>query len=265
MPYNELKVGSHEFCVFAVGSGGQTGSPACYTWTVDQTPPAVTITRPSSGELVPTPDPVFTGKTNEPASTINLFVDGSSTSAGSVVADAQGDWTFNKPLGLSDKQHTVSATATDPAGNVGVRSAEVSFSVAAHPQETTLVEHPQSVHSSRHSVFEFGSPTGATRFDCQLDNAASYTECEQVALFKNLGEGTHSLRVRAKDSAGNVDPSPVEFSWKVDTQSPSVCSPGGPGAEPQGGCASSGGRPTLASSLLGGLLLALAARRRRVA
>ncbi|OJH38137.1 hypothetical protein BON30_23575 [Cystobacter ferrugineus] len=135
----------------------------------------------------------------------------------------------------------------------------------ANISDTTIAEHPQQVHSSRHSVFEFGSPTGATRFECQLDNAAAgFTDCDQVALFKNLSDGSHTLKVRAKDSAGNVDPTPVEFTWTVDTQSPpATCNPGEPGGEPQGGCASSGGQPTLVLSLLGGLFLVLTARRRR--
>ncbi|QRK07265.1 hypothetical protein JQX13_45700 [Archangium violaceum] len=157
--------------------------------------------------------PVIKGKVDDPFSTVRVFVDGEL--AGSEQADDLGMWTIETTVNLGNGPHSVSAEATDPAGNVGARSASIPFNVDTEPPETNIVEGPPSVHYSGIAVFIFESPSGATNFECQLDDAADFTACAAAQLYTNLAEGSHSLKVRAKDSAGNVDPSPSVHQWSV--------------------------------------------------
>ncbi|WNG18823.1 Ig-like domain-containing protein [Cystobacter fuscus] len=202
-----------------------------------------------------TKDPEIRGTTTEPLCEVHVFV--GDKDVGSVTSNEKGDWAFSGALNLGNGSQSVGATAKDRAGNVSGRTT-ISVNVSTQPPTTTIVEHPEQVERSHNAVFEFSSPSGATQFECQLDNAPEFTPCDAVWLLKKLEAGPHTLRVRAKDSAGNVDPAPLAHSWTVDPQAAITCSP-----DPQGGCASSGGQPTLVLSLLGGLLLVFTARRRR--
>ena len=40
--------------------------------------------------------------------------------------------------------------------------------------------------------------------------------------YSALGDGSHTLAVRARDAIGNVDPSPAIYSWVVDTVAPTI-------------------------------------------
>lgn len=79
----------------------------------------------------------------------------------------------------------------------------------------------------------FGFATKDTKapatFECSLDTGV-FTACGSPATFSGLASGAHSLAVRAKDSFGNVDPSPANASWTVDLPQmpvqPTVQAPG---------------------------------------
>jgi large repetitive protein len=257
-PYTRrsLPEGKNVFCVRGIdATGAKDATPACYEWTVDITPPKLTITSPGDKAGVPTKDPEIKGTTNEPSCEVHVFV--GDKDVGSVTSNEKGDWAFSGSLNLGNGIQNLGATAKDRAGNVSGR-VTISVDVSTQPPSTTIVEHPEQVERSHNAVFEFSSPSGAKQFECQLDNAPAFTPCDEVWLLKKLEAGPHTLRVRAKDIAGNVDQAPPEHTWTVDPQADITCS-----QNPQGGCASSGGQPTLVLSLLGGLLLVLTARRRR--
>lgn len=210
---NSLSAGSYTFCVRAVDSATKDDSPACHSWTVDLVPPEAHISEPANNAGVSTPDPIIKGTTNEPFSKIAVFVD--DKARGEVFASSDGKWNFNKPLALKGGSHTVSAEATDPAGNVGARSSSVTFSVVTTLPTTTIVKGPPRYHKTDLAAFVFGSSSGATAFECRLDAAPDFTPCPAEYLVTKLSEGLHTLRVRAKDSAGNVDPNPAVHEWNV--------------------------------------------------
>ena len=258
-PYTRenLPDGQYVFCVRAVdGNGVKDETPACHSWTVDTKAPSVSFVDPVMDAGVYSKDPKISGTTTEPLCTVQLFV--GDKAVGSVTSDADGKWTFSEPLGLSYGRQSLGAVATDRAGNASGR-VSISVKVSTQPPTTTIVERPEQLQRSHNAVFEFSSPSGATEFECKLDNASNFTPCDEVWLVKKLEAGPHKLVVRARDIAGNVDAAPPSHEWTVDPQAAqSLCS-----SEPQGGCASSGGSPTLALSLLGGVFLVLTARRRR--
>ncbi len=82
------------------------------------------------------------------------------------------------------------------------------------PPDTSITDGPKSKTKKKKATFEFSSTEAGSTFECRLDHNLGFSPCTSpqdvmVAL------GKHTLEVRAKDAAGNVDPTPAEQSWKV--------------------------------------------------
>lgn len=56
---------------------------------------------------------------------------------------------------------------------------------------------------------------GVTSFECSLDSTTAYSTCTSPKSYTSLTTGTHTIRVRAKDAAGNTDQSPATISFTV--------------------------------------------------
>ena len=89
------------------------------------------------------------------------------------------------------------------------------------PPDTSISAGPSATTASRTASFSFVSSEGGSRFDCSLDGGPA-APCESPHTVSDLSEGTHTLRVQALDQADNLDPSPAERSWTVDTTAPTV-------------------------------------------
>jgi hypothetical protein len=68
--------------------------------------------------------------------------------------------------------------------------------------------------SSTSASFTFSSSEAGSTFECKLDSGA-YALCTSPKSYSNVSRGSHTFSVRAKDGAGNVDPTPATRSWKV--------------------------------------------------
>ncbi|GAB3680879.1 right-handed parallel beta-helix repeat-containing protein [Angustibacter aerolatus] len=96
-----------------------------------------------------------------------------------------------------------------------------------------------------------GTPTAATKlslrftaseaatFSCRYDSTA-WAACTSPVSYDGVGEGSHTVQVRATDAAGNVG-AVQQATWKVDRTGPSVSLTGGP---------ASGSRTTATSASL---------------
>ena len=97
---------------------------------------------------------------------------------------------------------------------------------------TTIGDGPPAATSSRTADITFSgadSRSGVARFECSLDNGAWQT-CTSAAHYADLADGPHDVRVRAYDAADNVDASPAQTAWTVDTVPPETTIGGGPDA-----------------------------------
>lgn len=210
--YPSLRDGNHVFSVRAVDAvGNKDDSPFQYTWTIDTTPPSVVIHAPVVNGRVGTRWPLIEGRT-EPRSTVRIFIDNSSMPE-EVLADGDGAWFLKTSIELGNGSHTVGAEATDLIGNDGVRTAPITFIVDIDPPDTEIVEHPPTIHNSRSAAFVFSS-NEADQFQCKLDGG-TFSPCGKSHVFTELANGVHTLLVKAKDSAGNEDPTPAFYEWTV--------------------------------------------------
>lgn len=100
--------------------------------------------------------------------------------------------------------------------NGGARGA-VSISIPCPdraPPQTRIGSRPGKRTSSRSARFTFVSTETGSRFRCNLD-AAGYRSCPSPKVFRGLKPGPHVLRVTATDRAGNEDPTPAVYRWRV--------------------------------------------------
>jgi Ca2+-binding RTX toxin-like protein len=85
------------------------------------------------------------------------------------------------------------------------------------PPATRIVRHPAPLLSVRRPprrvVVRFASSEPGSRFRCRLDGRP-YFACRSPHAFA-VGLGRHTIRIDAIDAAGNADPSPARFSFRV--------------------------------------------------
>ena len=83
---------------------------------------------------------------------------------------------------------------------------------------TTFTGGPNGPTNDASPTFVFAGDQDAT-YSCQVDAAAA-TPCTSPVTVPGLTNGSHTVRVTATDTAGNVDVTPAERTFVVDTVSP---------------------------------------------
>jgi hypothetical protein len=102
------------------------------------------------------------------------------------------------------------------------------------PPDTTIVSGPSGDVTSRSASFEFVSSEDGSRFQCRLD-AGGWKRCRSPKSYSRLTLGPHTVLVRARDGAGNLDPTPASDSWTIVSSepAPSEPAPSEPAPEPE--------------------------------
>jgi len=111
-----LSDGTHVITVVAMDAAGNEATASVQV-TVDSAAPSITIGSPSTGDSVSSPVVMVTG-TTDPGATVD--VNGYTVSAGP-------GGSFSVQLPLSPGTNTITATATDPAGNTASTSVTVTY------------------------------------------------------------------------------------------------------------------------------------------
>ena len=189
-----------------VGGAGQALVSATFTpaYCVDTTEPGTTIvTHP----LNPTNDATgdFTFTSNDAQATFQCSID-----AGAYAACTA---TFATAT-LAEGSHTLSVRARDTVGNVDATPATFTWVVDTTPPDTTIATHPTDPSTDTTGDFTFTSNDGTATFECSIDSGA-FAACAATFATPVLPLGSHTLAVRAKDAAGNVDATPATFTWQV--------------------------------------------------
>ena len=82
------------------------------------------------------------------------------------------------------------------------------------PPDTTITEMPKTKTHKSKAGFAFTSSESDSSFECKLDDNFDFGPCT-TPLTVSAKLGKHTLLVRAKDAAGNVDATPAAATWKV--------------------------------------------------
>jgi hypothetical protein len=89
------------------------------------------------------------------------------------------------------------------------------------PPETELTDRPNKRSEKNKAKFKFRSDEANSSFECKLKGPdvkrklKKWRDCDSPRKYKNLSKGRHKFKVRAIDAAGNVDPTPSKFRWRV--------------------------------------------------
>lgn len=97
------------------------------------------------------------------------------------------------------------------------------------PLDTTIQAAPQASTTASQAAFGFSSTQPGSGFECSLDGSA-FSPCTSPQAYLGLGVGAHQFKVRAVNSAGQVDSSPASYVWGVSAPPPPPAGPGQPGA-----------------------------------
>ena len=115
--------------------------------------------------------------------------------------------------GLAAGEHTFRVRATDAAGNTDSTPASRTWTVDL-PPETTIELGPVDPTGSTSASFRFASSEPGSSFECRLDDS-SFSSCGSPQDYTDLATGVHTFSVRAKDTFGNVDPTPASHTWEI--------------------------------------------------
>lgn len=82
------------------------------------------------------------------------------------------------------------------------------------PPETTILSGPLSTTRSRTARFTFSTGEASMTYRCRLDDRP-WRFCSSPKTYSDLARGRHVFRVRATDPAGNTEPVPAKWVWRI--------------------------------------------------
>ncbi|GEP98254.1 Ig-like domain-containing protein [Chitinophaga cymbidii] len=225
-----LSDGSHTITTTVTDAAGNT-SPVSEALEVEidtQVPvaPSSPVLSGSSNDHSNSDQPAFTG-TAEANSTVDIYVDG--IKAGTVTADADGNWSYTLPNALADGEHTITTTATDAAGNTSATGDAITIIVDTKvpvTSSTPVLAAEQNGRTNDNTptlsgtaepnttitVYNNGESIGTATV--AADGSWSFTP--ETALT----DGVNTITTTVTDAAGNTSATSEAVSFTVDTQLP---------------------------------------------
>jgi CSLREA domain-containing protein len=205
----DVPLGAHTLEVRAIDEAGRIDpTPAAYTWTVIADPtPLDTAIESGPPEITESASATFVFASEPGISEFECSLDGGN------FEDCESPYELqNLDLG----PHTLLVRAVDEEGNVDTTPASWSWTVEpdSTPLDTTILDGPPASTRSTSATFIFTSNEAAS-FECALDGS-SFSSCVSPHLVQDLGAGSHTLEVRAKNAAGTFDGTPGTYSWAVE-------------------------------------------------
>ncbi|RKG83410.1 cell envelope biogenesis protein OmpA [Corallococcus exercitus] len=218
-----LADGTYTVTAVSTNSAGTNSSTATSTFTVDRTPPTVAISTPADGSTINTPNVTVTG-TSVGASFVTLTFDGASY--GPISVDGSGNWSFPLPGPLVEATYTVTATATDGAGNTSTPDSST-FTVDLTAPTVAIGSPADGSTIGTDTVTVTGTSTGATSVTLTYGGTdygpipvdASGNWSYQLPV--TLPEGPNTVTAVSTDAAGN-ESTPATSTFTVDLTVPTV-------------------------------------------
>ena len=156
-------------------------------------------TAPANGSLTKNNRPAISG-TAEANATVTIKIDG--VTLATVIANGSGAWSYTPTVAqaLNDGARTISASATDAAGNTGP-SSSVSITVDTQAPNVDITGGPSGATNDNTPTFTFvttGSPTSTT---CAVGN--QNVACSSPFTAAALSDGGYVFTVTVADVLPN--------------------------------------------------------------
>ena len=209
-PANPLTQGSHSITATAVSAAGVESAPTgAFPFSIDTTAPVGTTLDTVGDDVAPvvgdvprqgvTNDatPTFKGK-GEPGATIAVSDNGQPV--GTTTVDAQGNWSLTPTTPLADGAHSVTATATDPAGNKSGPTTAYPFTVDTSALTDPVITKATDDVDPQQGIVASGGATNDTKPLLEGTAPANVT----VEVFAKNGAGNPvSLGTTVADGSGH--------------------------------------------------------------
>jgi len=186
-------------------------------------PAAPVITSPATGLTVRENNPSVQG-TAETGSTVELF-DSDGTTLGTAVSSGSS-WTITSST-LADGAHSLTAKATDAAGNTGVASTAVTLTVDTIAPAAPTISSPADGTATNDTTplasgtAEDGSTVELLNGTTSLGTAVASGGTWEITS-SALTDGTYNLTARATDAVGNTGVASTIVVLTVDTVVPDL-------------------------------------------
>lgn len=210
----KLEEGMNAITVNSVSLAGNVGT-ASVKLTVDSVPPKLLISAPKAGTV-----------TNKRTITVTGTVDKSTAAVkvnGTPVQVSKGMFTLSS-LTLAEGTNTITATATDRAGNQARETVVTVMVDTTPPTPPTLNPLPPVTRTSPVTVSGSTEPGAHVELYLNSGTQASVKADEKGAFsFKvNLSEGNNALSAVASDAPGNASLPSVVMNVFLDTKPPKI-------------------------------------------
>lgn len=215
--YLSLADGTHTLVAEAVDAAGNVSDPtAPYTWLIDTVRPVVALTD-KPAPVTNRTSANFSFSSNKPGSSFECALDSSGFAACTspvVYAD------------LGSGSHTFAVRASQ-LGNTGPATT-YTWTIDTTPPDTSVASGPPADATIASASFTFTSSETGSSFVCSLD-ATGFAPCTSPKSYGGLGDGSHTFRVQAVDAAGNADPTPASYTWRISGVGPGTADHTPPG------------------------------------
>ena len=227
-----LSQATHTIQVKSTDTSGLISTTATDTFTIDTTAPAAPkITSPASGTSTTSTIITIAG-TAEAYSTVRIY-DGTTLKA-STVASSTG--TFSTAISLAAGSHSITAKATDKAGNVSPSSTAISLTVSSTTSTTDTIAPTVSITSPAANSWQRGTITVSVSatdnvavgsVQLYVDGVLFATDTSSPYSFSlgtaGLATGGHALKAVAIDMSKNQ--ASLQITMNVDNVPPSLTVP----------------------------------------
>ena len=210
-PYtlSSLGAGTHTLSITATDSAGTVSQPISFSWTIDLTPPVITLEGANPPQSPMRSTSLSLSFTASEPSTFTCGIDGAAPAA------------CTSPVlfaGLADGNHSATIVATDLADNIGNPVVYSWIVDTTAPVLSLQMISPTTVPTNSSSAqFTLDSSEPST-FTCTLNGGAPFV-CTSPLQLTDLSPGTQTLSVTGTDAAGNVS-LPNSISWLIDQTPP---------------------------------------------
>jgi hypothetical protein len=226
-PYTSapLAEGSHIFEVRATDAATNTDlTPASRSFSVDTGVPASQASSPASANAALIAVAYTASDSGSGLASVELWVDPPGAGGYSKAAtdgSPAGSDSFAYTAAAGDGTYSFYTRALDKAGNyeAAPASADSTTTLDTSPPQTSIESGPSGLTADPSPSFAFSSSEPGSTFQCRIDSE-SLAACSSPYTAAALGDGAHTFEVRAKDGAGNTDPSPAARSFTIDTAGP---------------------------------------------
>ncbi|MBF4989421.1 retention module-containing protein, partial [Methylophilus sp. 14] len=249
-PTTPLVDGLHSITVTATDPAGNTSDPSApLSFTIDTVAPNTPVFEgiddvgPTQGPIannstIDDNKPEIRGSNGNPGDTVTIYDNG--TKLGTTVVQPDGTWTFTPTTPLVDGLHSVTVTATDPAGNTSDPSTPLNFTVDTVAPNIPAFEgyddvgtiqgvivNNSSIDDNKPEIRGTGGNSGdtVTIYDNGTKLGTTLVKPDGTWTFTPttpLADGGHSITVTATDPAGNTSDPSASLNFTIDTVPPAL-------------------------------------------